>query len=137
MLGAVGIAIATALAGWIDVALLTTELKRRGEFALDDAFRRSFIGIVLATAAMGLSVWWLTTGLNPWFAAENGIFVQVLALMALIAGGLLTYLVAGTLFGAMKPKIDVGEPEVRIGASLQRAEGLASCTSPPLSGNRT
>ena len=105
MLGAVGIAIATALAGWIDVALLTTELKRRGEFALDDAFRRSFIGIVLATAAMGLSVWWLTTGLNPWFAAENGIFVQVLALMALIAGGLLTYLVAGTLFGAMKPKI--------------------------------
>jgi len=105
MLGAVGIAIATALAGWIDVALLTTELKRRGEFALDDAFRRSFIGIVFATAAMGLSVWCLTTGLNPWFAAENGIFVQVLALMALIAGGLLTYLVAGTLFGAMKPKI--------------------------------
>ncbi len=105
VLGAVGIAIATAVAGWIDVALLVTELKRRGEFALDAAFRRSFIGIVLASAAMGLSVWGLTTGLNPWFAPENGIFVQVLALLALITGGLLTYLVAGTFFGAMKPKI--------------------------------
>ena len=104
MLGAVGIAIATSLAGWINLALLITELKRRGEFALDDAFRRSFIGIVLASAAMGLSVWGLTAGLNPWFAPENGIFVQVLALIALITGGLLSYLVAGALFGAMKPR---------------------------------
>jgi putative peptidoglycan lipid II flippase len=105
MLGAVGIAIATSLAGWINVALLVTELKRRGEFALDNVFRRSFIGIVLATVVMGLSVWWLTATLTSWFAAEKGILVQVLALLALIIGGLLTYLAAGTAFGAMKPKI--------------------------------
>ena len=47
VLGAVGIAIATALAGWINVALLATELKRRGEFELDAAFRRAFVGIAL------------------------------------------------------------------------------------------
>ncbi len=105
MLGAVGIAIATSLAGWINVALLVTELKRRGEFALDSVFRRSFIGIVLATVVMGLSVWWLTASLTPWFAPEGGILMQVLALLALIIGGLLTYLAAGTAFGAVKPKI--------------------------------
>src|SRR5665811_848052 len=53
ILGAVGIAIATALTGWINVTLLITELKRRGEFALDAAFRRAIVGIVLASVVMG------------------------------------------------------------------------------------
>jgi putative peptidoglycan lipid II flippase len=104
ILGAVGIAIATTLAGWIDVTLLVLELKKRAEFALDETFRRALIGIVLASAAMGLVVWWLTGGLTPWFDPEEGILVQALALIALIAAGLLTYLVAGAVFGAMKPR---------------------------------
>ncbi|MGH8723071.1 MAG: murein biosynthesis integral membrane protein MurJ, partial [Burkholderiales bacterium] len=104
VLGAVGIALATTLSGWINVALLVTELKRRAEFVLDEAFRRAFLGIVLASLAMGLAVWWLTDGLEPWFAPKRGIVVQGLALIALIATGLLTYLAAGTLFGAMKPR---------------------------------
>ncbi len=53
---------------------------------------------------MGLVVWWLTDSLTPWFAPEEGILVQALALIALIAAGLLTYLVAGAAFGAMKPR---------------------------------
>jgi putative peptidoglycan lipid II flippase len=104
VLGAVGIAIATALTGWINVALLATELKRRGEFALDAAFRRALVGIGLATAAMGVTVWALASALNPWFAPERGLLLQVIALLALIGGGLLAYLVAGALFGAMKPR---------------------------------
>ncbi len=104
ILGAVGIAIATTLAGWINVTLLVLELKKRAEFALDETFRRALIGIVLASAAMGLVVWWLTGGLTPWFDPEEGILVQALALIALIAAGLLTYLVAGAVFGAMKPR---------------------------------
>jgi len=104
VLGAVGIAIATALSGWINVTLLVTELKRRGEFALDAAFRRSFVGIVLASVVMGAVVWWLASGLNPWFAPERGLLVQVPALIVLIAAGLLTYLAVGTLAGALKPR---------------------------------
>ncbi len=104
ILGAVGIAIATALSGWINMTLLATELKRRGEFALDETFRRAFVGIVLATAAMGAVVWWLASSLNPWFAPERGLLVQVLALLALIGAGLATYLAAGTLAGALKPR---------------------------------
>ena len=40
LIGATGIALATALAGWINVALLVAELARRESFALDDTFRR-------------------------------------------------------------------------------------------------
>jgi putative peptidoglycan lipid II flippase len=104
VLGAVGIAIATTLAGWINVALLVTELRRRAEFALDDTFRRAFVGIVLASVAMGVVIWAFAAILNPWFAPERGILVQGIALIALVGGGLLTYLVAGRLFGAMKPR---------------------------------
>src|SRR5665811_112014 len=104
ILGAVGIAIATALTGWINVTLLITELKRRGEFALDAAFRRAIVGILAATAAMGAVVWALASVLNPWFAPERGLLVQVLALLTLIGGGLATYLAVGTLAGALKPR---------------------------------
>jgi len=104
ILGAVGIAIATSLTGWINVALLATELKRRGEFALDAAFRRAIFGIVAASALMGAAVWALTAALKPWFTPEGGLLLQLLALIALIAGGLLAYLAAGTAFGALKPR---------------------------------
>ncbi|MGK2922539.1 MAG: murein biosynthesis integral membrane protein MurJ [Methyloceanibacter sp.] len=104
ILGAVGIAIATSLAGWINVALLVMELRRRAEFALDDMFRRAFLGIVLASAAMGAVLWWLTSTLEPWFAPERGLLIQAAALIALIAAGLLTYLVTGALAGALKPR---------------------------------
>lgn len=104
ILGAVGIAIATTISGWINVLLLANELRRRGEFALDATFRRSLIGIALASVAMGLVVWWLTANLDPWFGSENGILIQALALITLITGGLFTYVVAGTLLGAIKPR---------------------------------
>jgi len=49
-------------------------------------------------------VWWLTDALEDWFAPEHGILVQALALIVLIGAGLLTYLVAGAAFGALKPR---------------------------------
>jgi putative peptidoglycan lipid II flippase len=49
-------------------------------------------------------VWWLTDARQSWFAPEEGIVVQAFALVVLIAAGLLTYLVAGAAFGAMKPR---------------------------------
>ena len=103
-IGAVGIAIAVSIAGWINVALLVMGLRARGEFALDDAFRRAFLGMVLASIAMGVAVWWLTGALAPWFAPEAGLLLQVSSLGALIAMGFLAYLLVGTLAGALKPK---------------------------------
>ncbi len=103
-LGPIGIAIATSAAGWINVALLAMELRRRAEFALDDAFRRAFVGIVTASVAMGLALWGLATVLHPYFDSAQGLAVQVAALGLLIVGGMVTYAVVGVFTGAVKPR---------------------------------
>ena len=102
--GPVGIAIATSVTGWINVVLLAFELRRRGEFILDDVFLRAARGIVLASLAMGALLWWLTHVLHPFFDPVNGLLVQIGALGALIAAGLLCYVVVATLTGALKPR---------------------------------
>jgi putative peptidoglycan lipid II flippase len=101
-IGGTGIAIATTLSGWLNVGLLVASLKRRGEFALDAGFRRALLGILLATVSMGGAVALIGRALAPYFAPDNGILTQTASLLALVAGGLLVYLVAAELFGAAK-----------------------------------
>src|SRR6185312_5832899 len=55
-IGATGIAIATMLSGWLNVALLIVALRRREGFMLDQTFRRRFAGICAASAVMGAVV---------------------------------------------------------------------------------
>ncbi len=100
--GGTGIALAAMLSGWINVALLVMALRRRGEFALDAAFRRAFIGIAAATVSMGIAVYGLVTLLDPYLAPANGLGGQIAALFALVAGGLLVYAVSAQAFGAAK-----------------------------------
>jgi putative peptidoglycan lipid II flippase len=104
VLGAVGIAIATALAGWLHVALLANTLIEREELVLDDTFRRRFRGIVAASLVMGTVLLALMQLLDPWFAPSNGIVRQGAALLALIASGLIVYGAAAELFGAVRLK---------------------------------
>jgi putative peptidoglycan lipid II flippase len=102
LIGATGIAIATALAGWINVALLAAELSRRDSFALDDIFRRRFFGILAACAVMGAVVFVLVRALGAGFSPQSGLIMQVVSLIALVGAGLATYLGAAHLFGAAR-----------------------------------
>jgi putative peptidoglycan lipid II flippase len=104
LIGAVGIAIAATLAGWIKVALLVSTLRERGEFELDAGFRRAFVAIVLSSAVIGVVVWVLASVLEPWFAPERGVLAQILALLALVGSGLLAYAALAELSGAVKLK---------------------------------
>ncbi|MGB6907510.1 MAG: murein biosynthesis integral membrane protein MurJ [Methyloceanibacter sp.] len=104
VLGAVGIAIATSIAGWLQVVLLAGTLKARNEFSLDAIFRRRFPGICAATLLMGAAVWAMARGGEGWFAPANGLIVQIAALLALVATGLAVYGVAASLLGAVEPK---------------------------------
>jgi len=99
-IGATGIAIASSLAGWINVALLGVTLRRRDGLALDQTFRRRFLGIAAASAVMGAVVFLLVEALGSWFAPANGFLAQAAALIALVGAGLLVYLAAAHLFGA-------------------------------------
>jgi putative peptidoglycan lipid II flippase len=102
ILGAVGIAIATTLAGWLHVALLAGTLKSREEFTLDATFRRHFPGICVASLIMGAVVWGLAHALGPWFAPEEGLLVQTIALVVLVGTGLAVYAAAVELLGVVR-----------------------------------
>jgi len=102
LIGSTGIAIAATLSGWINVALLVVALKQRGEFAVDEPFRRALLGILLATACMGIAVFAMMRLLDPYFAPSNGIPTQAAALIALVASGLIVYLASAELLGAAK-----------------------------------
>jgi putative peptidoglycan lipid II flippase len=100
LIGATGIALATALAGWINVSLLAGELARREGFALDDTFRRRIVRILVACAAMGAVVFVLVKMLAGGFAPQSGLAVQVASLLTVVGLGLATYLGAAHLLGA-------------------------------------
>jgi putative peptidoglycan lipid II flippase len=104
VLGAVGIAIATTIAGWLQVVLLAGTLRAREEFALDLTFRRRFPGICGASLVMGTMVWVMAHGLEGFFDPAEGLLVQVVALAALVGTGLAVYAVAAFLFGAVSPR---------------------------------
>jgi putative peptidoglycan lipid II flippase len=108
-IGATGIAIATTLSGWINVALLITTLRRRGDFKLDQTFRRRFAGICAASAVMGAVVFALVKLLGPWFAPSSGLLAQGGALIILVGSGLMAYLAAAELLGAAKIRILIKE----------------------------
>jgi putative peptidoglycan lipid II flippase len=99
-IGATGLALATAISGWINVALLVAELTRRDSFALDRLFRRRFAGIIAACIVMGAVLFILVRVLNQGFSPERGLLVQGTSLLALVGTGLATYLGAAHLFGA-------------------------------------
>jgi putative peptidoglycan lipid II flippase len=102
LVGPTGIAIATMLSGWLNVALLAATLKRRESFVLDQTFRRRFAGTIAASAVMGVVVFALVQRLEPWFAPASGLLAQMAALIAIVAGGLMVYLGAAQLLGAAK-----------------------------------
>jgi putative peptidoglycan lipid II flippase len=104
LIGATGIALATTLSGWLNVALLIGKLRERDGLVLDRIFKRRFVGILAASVTMAIVVFALVRLLEPWFAPERGIVVQALALIVLVGSGLLAYLAAGAAFGALRPK---------------------------------
>jgi putative peptidoglycan lipid II flippase len=104
ILGSVGIAIATTIAGWLQVALLAGTLRERKEFVFDRTFKRRFPAILIASLIMGAAVWALTHGLAAWFEPVNGVVVQVASLVLLVGAGLAVYAGAAALLGAVNAK---------------------------------
>ena len=104
LLGAPGIALATSLSGWLNAGLLAWALRGRGEFILDGQFRRSFWGIVIASAVMGLGLSGLMALLHPYFDPAYGLLVQIAALALLIGVGISIYFAIATAAGSLKPR---------------------------------
>lgn len=85
----VGIALATALAAWINVGQLTYGLIRRDYFAIDARLKKSLIGITLSSAVMGLLVWYVSTLLDAPLHGDS--IAKISALLGLILLGMVSY----------------------------------------------
>jgi putative peptidoglycan lipid II flippase len=99
-LGHVGIALATALASWLNTVLLAVGLRRRGYLTLDARTKARLPRIALASVAMGAALWGLFQWLEPGF--DGGIFSRVLALALLVGGGLAVYAALALILGAAR-----------------------------------
>jgi putative peptidoglycan lipid II flippase len=97
-----GIAIATALGGWLNALLLWRGLSRSGHFTLDARCRASLPRIVLAAGAMGGALVLLADGLSAWLGSEATLLVRSTALAALITAGMAIYFIVAFGLGVLR-----------------------------------
>jgi putative peptidoglycan lipid II flippase len=87
MVGFLGIAIATTLAGWVNVVLLVIGL--RGSIGLTPR-RKSQLGkILIASLAMGAFLYFIFPTMAAWFGGSE--WQRIAAMLVLVAGGGLVY----------------------------------------------
>lgn len=100
VIGYLGAAFGTTLAAWAMVVLLWRGSRGMGDAAvLDDRFRRRFWRILVASAVMGVVVWWLAAGMTLLLGATT---IRYAALLFLVVVGIVTYFGVGQLVGAFQ-----------------------------------
>ena len=99
-MGHVGLALATALAAWLNAGLLAWVLVRRGHWQADDRLRRRLPRGLMATGGLGLGLWFAVQWLAEPLAGSGAERIGTLA--AVVAGGLVLYAVLAHVFGAIK-----------------------------------
>ncbi|GLS29900.1 putative peptidoglycan lipid II flippase [Mesorhizobium albiziae] len=90
-LGAPGIAIASAIAGWVNALLLLGFLIRRGHWGSDIPLLTRIPRLVLAAAVMAAAAYFAADWLSPYLASEAPLLVQATALGILICGAAIVY----------------------------------------------
>jgi putative peptidoglycan lipid II flippase len=105
--GVVGVAVATAMAGWLQIGLFLFFLRRRAETRFDARFIRNALKIVMSCALMAaglVAAKRLTFHLyDP--ALEYGVFAQALGLAGLVLSGMIIYSLA--IFGSGVMRADM------------------------------
>ena len=99
-LGFVGIALATAASSGLHAALLWWWLARRGLLVIDDRLRRRLPRMILASAVMAAGLWLAARGLERPLAGD--LPGRILALAALVAGGMALFGLCAQVFGAAR-----------------------------------
>jgi putative peptidoglycan lipid II flippase len=100
-LGHVGIALATALAAWVNATQLGVTLVRHGHFTADQRLRNRVPRIIAASLAMGailLGGYYFTASI---FIDSHPLWLRATVLIALVALGGISYFLLAHVFGAM------------------------------------
>lgn len=100
--GVVGIAVATSMAGYIQIFLMSRKLKRNEDTRFDDRFKRNFVRIILACLSMGVFLYVAKFLLRDYYMGDAAThWSQVGALVVLVAGGSIVYGLAVLLTGVV------------------------------------
>ncbi|MBL8640927.1 MAG: murein biosynthesis integral membrane protein MurJ [Alphaproteobacteria bacterium] len=100
LFGVVGIAFSTGIVGWIQFCLLRHRLKLKKNIEFDARLQRVIPKIILCSCFMGIVLSILSYELTSYF--QQALPVKILALLALLGGGAITYAVAVQLTGVLK-----------------------------------
>ncbi len=100
LIGFVGIAIATSLAGWVNALALGFTLHRQGHFPLDARLKRRIPRILFSSLVMAAVLWAMSAYLAPSFAANVPSPVRITLLAGMVFGGLATFWSAAEFSGA-------------------------------------
>ena len=96
----VGLALATALAAWLNIVLLTRGLGRRGYFSMDDRLKRRLPRIVGSAAVMAAGLWLAALLLAR--PLQGGEVERAAALAALVGLGMAGFAALAWLTGAVE-----------------------------------
>jgi len=100
--GVVGIAVATALAGWVQIILLSRGLKDIAEARPDKRFIMSLIKIIISCVLMGTYIYFVKGYFLPYYFQDDGTIYKVLGLAVIVGGGGLVYLAGIIAMGVIK-----------------------------------
>jgi putative peptidoglycan lipid II flippase len=88
-MGSLGIAVATAIAAWINAGLLAVMLAKRGHWRIDAGLKTRLPRLVLAAVLMAAALVPLSRVLDPWL--HGAAYGRVAAMIALVAAGMIVY----------------------------------------------
>lgn len=101
--GVMGIAVGTAMAGWLQIVLLARGLKKNPITKLNKRFKWAIVRIILACAVMAGFLYGIKIPLVPLYLAETtSLIVKILGLVAIVGGGVAVYGVAILATGVVK-----------------------------------
>jgi putative peptidoglycan lipid II flippase len=106
-MGAPGIAVASAVAGWVNAAMLLVVLVRRGHWEREAALMRRIPRLVLASALMGAALWYAQGWLAEDLSSAARLVTKGMTLGLLSAGGaafyfLLAFAIGGADLGMIR-----------------------------------
>jgi len=98
----VGLAMATAISAWLNVAMLSGGLIRRGHFQFDWSVLVRLVKYLAASAVMGAVVWGVSQQIEGMFFGP--ITTKISGLLILVLAGVVSYLALVLATGALKPR---------------------------------
>lgn len=100
LMGVAGIALATGLVGWLQVYLLNRKLKGNPAMEFDDRLRIVFPKIAICSCLMAITLSIFSYVFEPYFT--GALPIKILALLALLGAGSITYAVTIHVTGVLK-----------------------------------